>query len=424
MTELSNPTSWTALHTGLAIAMPCLLVGSAFFSGAETALFSLTAPQRLELSEGPQQRNAALSLLRHPRMLLITLLLGNMIVNVLYFVLASVIAWDQPWGTAGAILIPLAALLALILLGEIAPKMIASARAPVVCRLLGPPLLAIHTAILPLRTVMDRLVIRPLSRLATLDGPTAALSLQELDSLIDISGRDGHVDLHEQRLLADVLSLGRTTLGDVMTPRTRMVSIPIDATTDQAREIVREHRLMRLPVRGRDLDDIRGFLHVKDWLRDPDDISTMLRTPLYLPEVTTVDRALDSLKAAQRQTAIVVDEFGGTAGVVSLHDLIEPLVGDIVDDAAERSPEARPLGPGRWIVPGSFPADRIVLALLGRNSSIGTATTVAGLIIRRLGRRATIGDTIHMANVALKVHHADTDGTIETVIVSTEDTAT
>ena len=422
MTELSNPTSWTGLHTGLAIAMPCLLAGSAFFSGAETALFSLTAQQRLHLGSGSSQRNAAASLLRHPRMLLITLLLGNMIVNVLYFVLASVAAWDQPWGTAGAVIIPIIALLSLILLGEIAPKMIASARAPAVCRSLGPPLLAIHTAILPLRTLMDRLVIRPLTRLATADSQTAILSLDELDSLIDASGRGGHVDLHEQRLLTDVLSLGTTTLGDVMTPRTRMVSIPSDASGDDIQAVISKHRLMRLPVRGRDLDDILGFLHVKDWLRSPGDLSTMLRTPLYLPEAATVDLALESLRNARRQTAIVVDEYGGTSGVVSLHDIIEPLVGDIADDASERQPEARPLGPGRWIVPGTFPAEKIVLALLGRHAGISTATSVGGLLTRQLGRRAATGDTVRIANVSLEVHHADASGTVETVIVSVEDT--
>jgi putative hemolysin len=421
VSELSNPTSWTALHTGLVIAIPCLLAGSAFFSGAETALFSLSAADRLSFRDGPHRRHGVNALLRHPRMLLITLLLGNMVANVLYFVLASVAAWEQPWGAWGAVGIPLAALLLLIMFGEITPKMIASAHPPAASRLLAPPLLAIHTAILPIRTVLDRLIVRPLSRLATSEGTTESLTLQELDALIDTSAREGHVDHHEQRLLADVLSLGHTSLGDVMTPRTRMVSIPVDADDDVIRAAIQQHRLMRLPVRGRDLDDIHGFLHVKDWLRSPGPLAELIRSPTYLPEVTTVDRALESLRSRRCQTAIVVDEFGGTAGVVSLHDLLEPIVGDIADDAAHRNPEARPLGPGRWIVPGSFPAKTIILAVEGRSLAAEDASTVGGLMTQHLGRRAVTGDTVHLGNLTLQVHHAQSTGEVETVVVSLQE---
>jgi len=413
-----DPATWSAL----AIAMPCLLAGSAFFSSAETALFGLSAKQRLDIADRHGKQSAALVLLRQPRMLLITLLLGNMIINVLYFVIASILMQSQPWGAGGAALLWIGSLFALVLFGEIAPKMLASAQSTRVSRAVGGPVLAIHTIILPLRTVLDRFVGRPLARLAVPHQSAMPLSLHELDSLLDASAQDGLVEPQEQRLLADVLSLGHTTVRRAMTPRTRMVSIPIDATTKDVRSIIHKNGLMRLPVHGTDLDDILGMLHVKDWLRGHGDIKTMLRTPIYVPEVTTVDLALDSLRSSQQQTAIVVDEFGGTAGVVSLHDLIEPIVGDIVDDATDQPAEARPIGPNQWIVPGGFPAHRLMQALLGQRQHTNV-DTVGGLITRKLGRVAAQGDVITIANVNLEVHHADESGAIETIIVSLEGSA-
>jgi CBS domain containing-hemolysin-like protein len=403
--------------------MPCLLAGSAFFSGSETALFGMSAKQRLDLAATRGDRAAPLVLLSDPRMLLITLLLGNMVVNVLYFVIASVLMQHQPWGGGVAAAIWIGSLLALVLLGEIAPKTLASSRPLAISRIVGGPVLTFHRLIFPLRSLLDRFVVRPLSRLAVPHQLVKPLSLAELDALIDASATDGLVDPQEQRLLADVLSLGRTSVRRAMTPRTRMVSVSIDAPKDAVRAIIHETGLMRLPVHATDVDDIRGMLHVKDWLRNPGDLRDMLRTPIYIPEVTTVDLALQSLRDAGQQTAIVVDEFGGTAGIVSLHDLIEPIVGDIADDATEQPPEARPLGPGRWIVPGDFPADRLMLALLGRRESTMTTETVGGLMTRRLGRAAATGDVVSIANVTLEVHHADDTGTIETAVVSLEEIA-
>ncbi len=423
MSDPTNPAIWTALDTGLLVAMPCLLAISAFFSGSETAIFGLSARDRIDLAEAHGDRCAAISLLRHPRQLLITLLLGNMLANVLYFVLASVLAWHQPWGGWGAVALPLVALLAIVLLGEVAPKMIASARPTAFARLTGPPLLAFHRGLFPVRTILDRLVVRPLARLATPSRAVECLSLSELDALIAASGAEGLVDATEQRLLADVIALDHMPVSAVMTPRTRMVALQIDATERHIRDAIQAHSFMRIPVYRADVDDIVGFLHVKDWLRAPGPLESLLREPTYVPEVTTVDRALESLSRSHRQTAIVVDEFGGTAGVVSLHDLIEPLIGDIADDASRPAAEARPLGPGRWTVPGDFPAERLVSALIGPATHIGRARTVGGLVTSRLGRAARDGDSIDVGNVVIQVHHASEHGEVETAIVSIEGAA-
>ncbi|MCH2140192.1 MAG: hemolysin family protein [Phycisphaerales bacterium] len=420
MSEPPQPEVWTALDGIITAMLPLVLACSAFFSGAETALFSLSARQRLDMGRG---HSAVSRLLAKPRMLLITLLLGNMLANVLYFVLASVLTWNQPWGTAGMIIMPLATLLILVALGEVAPKMIASAHAPAIARLIAPPLLAVHRTILPLRLAIDRAVVQPLSRLATPSSGATTLSLDELGSLLDHSGREGVVDLHEQRLLSDVLTLGERRVSDVMTPRTRMISIASNADDDAVNHVIAAHRFMRIPIHGRDLDDIQGFLHVKDWLRNPGNLNALMRQPRYLPEATNIEQAMDTLRKEDTQIAIVVDEYGGTAGIVALHDLIEPLIGEIVDDAHTPVGEARPLGPGRWTVPGDFPAGRLTKAMQGAMHPIDRASTVGGLVTRTLGRPPEVGDQITIGNVQISVHHVS-DGHVVTAIVSLEESGT
>lgn len=394
-----------------------LLAGSAFFSSAETALFGMNAAQRAQLERSGH--TAALSLLRQPRMLLITLLMGNMVINTLYFVISSVILMRQPWGGWGAALLPLGMLLVLVLFGEIAPKMTAASRPVMLSRWIAPPLLAAHLAIGPVRRILDRVVIRPLASL-TASQPPDPLSIDELGALLELSGADGLVDSHEQTLLADVLALGNTTVRDVMTPRTRMATLAADATADDVNSLLQSHRLMRIPVHGRNRDDIVGILHAKDWARAPGDLTDLARSVLHIPEDARVDLALQTMRQQRRQTAIVVDEYGGTAGVVDLQDLIEPIVGEIAESSAEPSGHARPMGPGRWIVDGEFPARSLLSVMRGSNRQAVHAASMAGLMLQSLGRPAKVGDRASIGNVELQVHHVDDAGRIETIIVSTE----
>ena len=414
MSEPLQSEVWTALDVIIMALLPCVLACSAFFSGAETALFSLSARQRLDMA---QERSAVSRLLEQPRMLLITLLLGNMLANVLYFVLASVLTWNQPWGVTGMILMPLATLLILVGLGEVAPKMIAAAHTPTVARIVAPPLLAIHRTILPVRLAMDRAVVQPLSRLATPSAGSQTLSLDELASLLEKSGREGVFDMHEQQLLSDVLTLGARRVSDVMTPRTRMISLPVTADARAVDQTIDTHRFMRIPVHGRDVDDILGVLHVKDWLRAPGPLDSLMREPRYLPEATSIEQALETLRSQSAQVAIVVDEYGGTAGIVALHDLIEPVIGDIVDDAETPIGEARPFGPGRWAVPGDFPANRLTQHLHGTMHAMDRDATVSDLVIQTLERTPEVGDQITMGHVQINVHHV-TDGKVVTAIIS------
>jgi len=400
----------------LLVLLAPLLVISALFSGSETALFGLGARHRLDLKDrGGKADRVVLSLLLKPRQLLITILVGNMAVNITWFTVVAVLAGKQPWGFPGAVAVQVVGVLTLVLAAEVIPKVVASADTLRAARFVALPLNAVHVVLLPLRRLVETIFIRPLARLAGERPRDATLSDADLDRLLEHSAQSGLVDAQEQRFLAGILGLGRLPVQQVMTPRTRMVSIARTDDVDTIADAFRSSALTRLPVRGADIDAIIGMLFARDWLQAdrPSDFESLLRPPAFTPAVAPVDRVLHTLQRARRKTAIVVDEYGGTAGIVSIRDLVEPLTGSF-DDPDAAAPTARPLGPGRWIVDGLLDAATL-MALVGR--TIPPGTTFAELV-QAGNPGASEGDEVHLSGVRLTVHHMDDDGDVDTVLVS------
>ncbi len=413
-----------ALQVVLLLVMPLLLIGSGFFSGSETALFGLTAGERLELRRlpGPGPK-AVLALLKNQRLLLIMLMLGNMTVNVLYFVISSVLMMHDLFGWFGDICFAIGVLLGIVLLGELVPKFLASAHRVTFARLVSPVLLAIYSGLYPLWRTIDVVIVTPLSRLTSPSTEPPGLSSEELQALVELSGHEGVLDAGEQRQLHDVLRLGRTKVHVAMTPRTRMASLPLDADLDAVRELARETRHIRLLVHGDSRDDIVGVLHVKNFLQrsvhETPTVRNSLVEPTYLPEVTTLDKALDHFRSTGTQLAVVVDEFGGTAGVLTLEDIIEELVGDLDSNGSPEIEAPRSIGPGQWIVDGNT-STSAWQSVIGSALGPSAPATIGGLVTMRLGRSAQVGDVVEVSNLRLEVHHVEEDR-VTRVLLTLED---
>ena len=408
--------TWGVTETVLLLLLAPLLVISALFSGSETALFGLQARDRHLLSQrGGRGDRAALSLLAQPRQLLITILLGNMVANVGWFTIVAVLAGEQPWGLAGAIVVQVLGVLCIVLLGEVVPKVLASAAPAAAARRLSVGLKWLHVVLAPVRQSMERFVVRPLSRLAGHRPEAAQLSGADLASLLNHQAQAGVVDVSERQQLEGILSLSQRPVRSVMTPRTRMVSISLDDTPNVIATAFRDSALMRLPVCGEDTDEIKGMLHARDWMRagQPGDFAGLCNEVAFVPSVAAVDRVMATLRDQGRKTAIVVDEFGGTAGIVSMRDLVEPLTGTF-DDPDAAQPQVRPLGPDRWMVDGAHQASAL-LGLLDRHDQ--SNPTFADLV-RRTHAAPKEGDEVVLGNVRVQVHHVDDDGSIETLLVS------
>ncbi len=404
---------WSALDIPMLAALPLLLLSSGFFSGSETALFALTENERMSMRRGGGLAGRAVELLlANQRMLLITVLVGNMTVNVLYFVVTSVLLMKSDLMVLGTVVLAASFLVVIILLGEVTPKLIANTRHVGFASLVAPLLLTVHRAIAPLRILLDRLVIAPLSRLTSPTDRPPRLDEEELSALLEVSGSRGVIDEEEQQILQDVISLSQLKVRDVMTPRVRVAAIPIDASYEQVRDLAEQTRLTKFPVYRENIDQIVGMLPVRTCLLDPPDSRTGSLQPLltpahYVPETARLDQLLNRFRETHTQLAIVVDEYGGTAGVVAAEDVVEELVGDIAGDEQRGGLQPpRLLSPGRWRVDGATGIHDWAEAFGTRLVSPQVAT-LGGFIVARLGRAPQVDDRVELGNVRLQVEQID-----------------
>jgi putative hemolysin len=414
----------TAAHLGptelaLLAALVPLLVASGFFSSSETALFGMSENERMGLRRSGSLAGRAIdALMADPRMLLVTLLLGNTTINTLYFVTSSVLVVRMQGGVAIEAATAAGSLLGLIIFGEIVPKLAGETRRTFVASLVAPPLLALHRIIGPLRRLIAAGVVEPLSRRTALRGAPPRLSEAELAALIEISARQGVLESHEQELLLEVVRLQRLRVRDVQVPRVKMSAVPIDADEGTVRETVSTARLSRLPVYRGDLDHIEGILPAKRYLlADPAKRSIVrhLEPATFVPEIASVEALLVRFRETGGTLAITVDEYGGTAGVVALEDVVEAIVGDIVAPEEELPPPPKRLDALTWRVSGEMSVhdwqDTFGEAVASRG-----AVTLGGYLMERLGRAVSPGEVVRLGNVELEAERVE-QALVRTVIV-------
>jgi len=404
----------------LIITLPMLLVGSALFSGSETALFSLSAHQRSLLSESGRPGAAASTiLLGETRALLVTLLVGNMAINVLYFTLSTLIM--DRWLAAGVINATGAAAFAavtffgVILFGEVLPKQIAAQMALSWAGVVGVPLLAIHRTIAPVRIAAERVVITPLARLIAPPTRPPELSADELEIMLSMSRQRGIIDQGEQQLLRHVLELSQIKVRDVMVPRVDIHGHNLSDPPERLLKLARDKRLRHLPVFDGSLDNISGIALTRQVLLDPPttrkQLTDLLRQAYFVPEIAPADELLADLRSRGITFAIVVDEYGGTAGLVTIEDVVEHFIGDI-PGAYERDGQAlvEQIGKGIFRV-GAELAVHDWVDWFGRNPAIteaaSGAATLGGVLLGLLGRLPAEGDRVQLGNIVLTVERVE-----------------
>jgi putative hemolysin len=390
-----------------------LLLLSAFFSGSEAALFSLTRLQRRTLRERRDRSSQRIrDLLRESNRTLAALLVGNNLVNIALSSIATVF-FIQAFGEAGrgrAVRYSTAVVtLSILLFGETMPKVLAVGASLRVARVIAAALGVAIRLLAPITRLFHGSAKAVLRLLRIEEGgpaPAALISRSELHTVLEAVDDDASViTRNESRMVQNILDFSRRKAGQIMTPRVDIDDLDVAASREEIMAVMRESRHSRYPVYRGDPDHIVGFVKGKDYLLNPDrELGDLIRPVLFFPEAATVDRIFGALQDARAAMVIVVNEYGETAGLITREDLIEEIVGDIYDEFDLEDEPIRERGEGKYILPG-----RAQLVDLNEELELGlpaeSAVTLNGFLCEVHGRIPRPGTVV--AWRALRFHVLD-----------------
>lgn len=403
--------SWTGIAFGCGL-IALLIVLSGTFSGSETVLFALT-PAQLQheaASTNPFRRITA-QLMKQPKRTLTTILVANTAVNVLLFATSYVLfrglaaevgAWVTPVAGIGSVLL-------VVVGGEVTPKVLGVALAD---KLSPYSATVVHFSgyvLGPLGRLLDLVAVEPLTRLifgqpGHRPSTERELTTTELKTLLEMSRRRGLIDHVEDGYLREVIDLSEIRVRDIMIPRVEVQMFDINGPPEELRELMRKSYLTKIPVYDGAIDNTVGLVYAKVLFFQPDKPLRDLVTPVrFVPELITAEQLLQHFRKTQSQIALVVDEFGGMAGLVTLEDVLEVIVGEIHDPEDQQlEPEITQLSETEYEVSGRLGVHYWV-ATFGIAGLTERVATVGGLVTARLGRPACVGDVVRMGNVELQV---------------------
>jgi CBS domain containing-hemolysin-like protein len=392
------------------IGVLLLLLGAAgLFSAAEISLLFLGSRRARRIREGLIGRVLD-SMIAHPGATLGTILMAITAIN---YVAEAITAewvitrlrlpvWTAVVGVAGLVLI----------FSEMVPIFYAAANPERVARALALPVwLAIWALYVPARvigSVADRLV----RLLGGAPQPHSPVTEGEIRAIVDLQAEAGGLEAEEKVMIHSIFEFGDKVAREVMVPRTNMIAAPDTATVWEAAQLTTEHRISRLPLYHGDLDHIVGLVHVKDLLpllaagEREAAASSAMKAPYRIPESRKLDDLLDDLRRERRTAAIVIDEYGGTAGLVTMEDLLEEVVGDIWDEYDVVRPMVERTPDGAWEMDGRINIDEASEALEVELPE-GEYDSLAGLLSDRLGMDPRAGDRVELEEVALIVQELD-----------------
>lgn len=342
-------------HIPLVIAIVILIVGSAYFSATETAFSSLNRIRMKNMAaDGNKRAQLALDMADQYDRLLSTILIGNNIVNICSTSIATVlfIAWFG--SSTGPTLSTVVMTVLVLIFGEISPKSLAK-ESPEKFAMFSAPILRIFLTILaPLNFLFGQWK-KLLSHIFPSEAETG-ITEDELLTIVDEATNDGTFDEQESDLIRSAIEFNDLDVIDVFTPRVSVCGIEDTATTEEIIEVFRDTGFSRLPVYQDNIDHIVGILHEKDFynhvIAEHKPLSSVLQPPLYIAPSLQISDLLRLFQQSQTHLAIITDEYGGTAGIVTMEDILEELVGEIWDEHDTVEPEIEQISETSYRVRG------------------------------------------------------------------------
>lgn len=413
--DLSDSLLWIA-----SIASLLLLVASAFISGSEIAFFSMSPQDRQALEETDDARSKlVLQLLNTPdaeqgaRQLLATILVLNNSVNILIILLSTVIMQHGLTSlppVLGTLLHVFGVTFLIVLFGEVLPKVYANRNPLVLAGRMARPLTLAKGILRP--------IWMPLNAMADWFSPkvesSTELSVEDLEHAVNVTDSEDRTE-EENRILSGIVNFGSKDVKQIMRPRTDVTAIPFNMPWADLKATLAESGFSRVPVYEEGLDQIRGILYAKDLLpyRNEEDFgwNTLLRQPFFVPENRMIDDLLRDFQAMKVHLAVVVDEYGGTSGIVTLEDVIEEIVGDISDEFDDEDVFYSRIDEDTVAFQGKTALVDVyrIMELDGGafEAAKGESDTLGGFVVEQLARLPKPGETLEHAGVQLVAEAVD-----------------
>lgn len=409
----------------------CLILANGFFSGAEMAIVASRRGRLRQLAEaGDAAARKALDLASSPDRFLPTVQIGITLVGTLAAAYGGdrlvgqladwITAVGPPGLKAAAQSIALTVFVVglsffTLLLGELVPKRLALRRAEAFARLVAPPMQVFASVMRPLVSLLGASTSAVLFLIGAhrQDGPT--VSVDDIEHLLEAGRAEGVLEAVEQAVAAEALRLGERTVRDIMRPRIDLDAVDIDTPPGEVLGAIAMAGYSRLPVYEGSLDHILGYVSVRDvlrqsWMGWPIELRKMMHKAVFVPETMPLDRLLELFQKERNQLAIVLDEYGGTEGLVTLEDVMQELVGEIRDEHdRDQAGAVVRRDDGSWLVDGGVSVDDLAARLdLRMESGPREYSTVSGLVLDKLQRIPNVGDRLEWRGLTIEV--IDMDG--------------
>lgn len=394
------------------IILVLLLAMSAFFSASETALMSLSKIKVRNMIEDKKKGAKIVDkLISNPSKLLSAILVGNNLVNIGASALATSLAISY-FGASGVGIATAITTVLVLIFGEITPKSLAATYSEKIALVVAKPLRILTKLLSPITAIL-MFVTNGIIRLfgGNPDEDKPFITEEELRTMVQVSHEEGVLQVQERKIIDNVFEFRASQVKDVMTTRTDMVAVEDDITYTELLEIFRDERFSRLPVYEGTIDNIVGVIYVKDLVfheadRENFDIREFMREPFFTYEFQRISRLFEQLRTRRIALAIVLDEYGGTAGVTTLEDLVEEIVGDLEDEYDEISKDIEPINDHEFNIMGNAEVDEV-----NEKLNLGIETddfdTLGGFVFGEIGRLPEEGDEVIYKNLTFRVLSLD-----------------
>ena len=387
------------------IGLVILIMGSAFFSASETSLMSLSKIRmRYMQDEGVKNADLVASLIESPNKLLNSILVGNNVVNIAATSISTALLTAK-FGANGVAAATAIMTIIILIFGEITPKSIAANNSEKVALLVSKPIKLIITILSPIVWIFNiftKFMFRIIG--VKTDEKNAFITEEELKTMVNVSHEEGVLEVEEREIINNVFEFGDMQAKDAMVQRMDMVTVEVDDTYEEIIEVFREEKLSRLPVYEDSVDDIIGIINIKDMIFLSDEekeyfsVKNYMRDPFFTYEFKKITQLLEDMKKAKTQIAIVLDEYGGTSGLLTVEDLVEVIVGDIEDEYDEDEDDIIVIKEDEYIVDGSTRISE-VNELIGTSIETEEFDSIGGYLIGYLDRLPEEKEVIEIGNI-------------------------